>query len=295
MQKYFIDTKIPEDMVFYSDPKLYYTSIVEEKDNIYPRIMHKHDELLEILFIVSGKGHYFIGGTCYPVKKGDILIINSGVIHDEQIGQNEGLSIYCCAFKEMHLFPLRKDALIDDEKSPVFPSQDHFYEIKELFEMLFSMAQKKANFYEQISQNLGKTLISIIYYGVLKTSRIESKKGMAVEPLAFRVKRYIDENFSEPLHLQKIAADNYASQYYISHLFSETYGYSPMQYLIRRRIGEAQTLLLMTDKSISYIASLVGYDNVNNFNSAFRKKVGMSPSKYRKKYLKITKESVVKQ
>ncbi|MGM0213138.1 AraC family transcriptional regulator [Enterococcus sp. AZ109] len=292
MEKYFIDTKLPDDMTFYSVPKLYYVSTVEEKDNIYPRIMHRHDDLLEILLIVSGEGHYFIGGTSYHVKKGDVLIINSGVIHDEQINTDEGLSIYCCAFKMLHLLPLRKNALIEDDQNPVFQSSDHFYEIKEIFEILFSMVQKQSNFYEQISQYLGKTLLSLVYYGVLKSSKNDVKAEIAVDPLALRVKRYIDENFSKQLNLQKIATDNHASQYYISHLFSETYGYSPMQYLLRRRIGEAQTLLLITDKSISYIASSVGYDNVSNFNLVFRNKVGMSPGKYRKKYLEIAKEPI---
>lgn len=54
-----------------------------------------------------------------------------------------------------------------------------------------------------------------------------------------------------------------------------------MQYRTRRRIGEAQSLLTSSDFNITYIASVVGYDDPNRFSQVFTKMVGMSPSKYR--------------
>ncbi len=61
-------------------------------------------------------------------------------------------------------------------------------------------------------------------------------------------------------------------------------GYSPMNYIIRRRIGEAQTLLITTKLSITEIAGMVGFSNPNNFNIQFQKQVGLSPREYRKTY-----------
>ena len=54
---------------------------------------------------------------------------------------------------------------------------------------------------------------------------------------------------------------------------------------IRRRIGLAQTLLISTDHSATRIATMVGYDNTNYFNSLFTRIVGTTPIQYRKKYL----------
>ncbi|WP_410429683.1 helix-turn-helix domain-containing protein [Metabacillus litoralis] len=71
------------------------------------------------------------------------------------------------------------------------------------------------------------------------------------------------------------------SQYYISHAFKRTTGYSPMQYVIRRRIGEAQSYLFSTDKTVTEIAYIVGYNSASNFNNAFKKMVNMSPQRYR--------------
>jgi YesN/AraC family two-component response regulator len=50
---------------------------------------------------------------------------------------------------------------------------------------------------------------------------------------------------------------------------------------MRRRIGEAQSLLINTNYNVTMIAGIVGYDNPNYFTTLFSKIVGMSPKKYR--------------
>lgn len=71
----------------------------------------------------------------------------------------------------------------------------------------------------------------------------------------------------------------------LSHLFKEQTGYSPMNYVIRRRIGEAQTLLITTRDPIGEIAGRVGFANPNNFNIQFQKQVGLSLREYRRVYV----------
>ena len=61
-------------------------------------------------------------------------------------------------------------------------------------------------------------------------------------------------------------------------------GVPPMQYVIKRRIGEAQTLLMDTDLPVAVISEQLGYSNPWNFSTAFRKCVGMSPSQYREAF-----------
>mgnify|MGYP002224503495 CR=1 FL=1 len=54
-------------------------------------------------------------------------------------------------------------------------------------------------------------------------------------------------------------------------IFKEETGFSPMQYVTRRRIGEAQNLLINTQLSITEIAANVGYNNSNYFQNVFKK------------------------
>ena len=108
--------------------------------------------------------------------------------------------------------------------------------------------------------------------------------------LGHRVKKFIDQNYTQPITLQTIAEALNTSPYYISHVFKEMSGYSPIQYLLRRRIGEAQTLLITTDYSITEIAGMVGYDTQSYFNMQFTKHVGMPPKKFRQNYIVAEKE-----
>lgn len=61
--------------------------------------------------------------------------------------------------------------------------------------------------------------------------------------------------------------------------------YAPILYVIRRRIGLAQTLLTTTDASITHIAALAGYGDPNYFTRQFTEIVGISPSRYKAQYL----------
>ena len=105
-----------------------------------------------------------------------------------------------------------------------------------------------------------------------------------------RIKEYIDKNYAEPITLQSMGEALNISPYYLSHVFKEMSGYSPMQYLLRRRIGEAQTLLISTDLPVTTIAGMVGYDTQSYFNLQFSKNVGMPPKKYRQNYLVETRQ-----
>ena len=57
---------------------------------------------------------------------------------------------------------------------------------------------------------------------------------------------------------------------------------TPMQYLVERRITNAQVLLETTSYSIAEIGSIVGYENSMYFSRIFKKQKGVSPSEYRK-------------
>ena len=75
-----------------------------------------------------------------------------------------------------------------------------------------------------------------------------------------RIKEYIDAHYLEDLKLADIAEALHINLYYLSHTFKDLTGTSPMQYIIRRRIEEAQTLLLTTNMTITDIAMQCGYN-----------------------------------
>ena len=53
---------------------------------------------------------------------------------------------------------------------------------------------------------------------------------------------------------------------------------------MKRRIGEAQELLMNTNLSIAEVADRLGYSSVCHFNAMFKKNVGMPPGKFRQSF-----------
>ena len=59
-------------------------------------------------------------------------------------------------------------------------------------------------------------------------------------------------------------------------------GFSFNSYLIEYRLKRAAEALRKNDKAIINIANDVGFDNLSNFNRAFKKRYLMTPSEFRK-------------
>lgn len=64
-------------------PRLFSVSRTDEKASAHPRVMHAHDDLVEIVLVRGGESRYFVGGTPYEARRGDLFIFNSRVVHDE--------------------------------------------------------------------------------------------------------------------------------------------------------------------------------------------------------------------
>ena len=128
-----------------------------------------------------------------------------------------------------------------------------------------------------------KLLVIIREYCALHGDTLLSRTDIIVA----QVKSYINTHFDEDFTLQDMADSIRVSPYHLAHVFKEETGYSPKQYTLRRRLGEAQTLLISTRKSVTDIALEVGFGNPSHFNSMFSKYIGMSPSKYRETYINM--------
>lgn len=69
-----------------------------------------------------------------------------------------------------------------------------------------------------------------------------------------------------------------------SALYTERYGVSPVEDLIRLRIQNAKDLLKFSGKSITTIAEETGFSNIHYFSRRFKDSTGMSPTEYIKRY-----------
>ena len=93
--------------------------------------------------------------------------------------------------------------------------------------------------------------------------------------------QYIGAHYMEEISLNDIAASVNISKNTAMRYFAANIGVSPVDYLIKYRIGISCKMLRETSDKISHIAGCVGYENTSYFCRLFRKYVGVSPKKYR--------------
>lgn len=267
-----------------NDPRLLYVADIPPRASVHPRILHAHEDFVEISLIVSGESEYLIHNKRQTIHAGDLLVYNAGVVHDEVSGPDTEIGSYCVAVGGLHMPGLRENALLPDDAGYVFSTGAEFGDIRSICSMMF----RNLSSGEPDADAFCNSLMHALLVKVLTLA-----KGRTVEPtpddephaLGHLVKEYIDQHYMEPITLQSMGEALHFSSYYLSHIFKEMSGYSPMQYLLRRRIGEAQTLLISTDLPVSKIAEMVGYETQSYFNLQFSKHVGMPPKRFRDNYV----------
>lgn len=279
-----IDIKYPSQPTtsFKSKPQLLFVCQAQGEADAIPRVMHSHSDRLEIMFIYEGTGNYIIGGEFYSVKKGDILIFNASNIHDEQPLPSHDLMIYSCGITHLKLNDLPLNYLIAKTQQPVANAGIYTEQIKQIFDSLILHATQTQAIHAEIIHYITLNLLLTVCHLFDKRQQHLSDKKIT---LGQRIKEFLDKYYLEQIDIASISYALNVNRYYLSHSFKAFSGYSPKQYIIRRRLGEAQSLLLNTDDSVAKIASKVGYSNVNNFHDIFEKVIGMSPGKYKKLWL----------
>jgi AraC-like DNA-binding protein len=96
-----------------------------------------------------------------------------------------------------------------------------------------------------------------------------------------RAKDVADGRYREPLDVPALARAAHLSPAHFSREFRRTFGESPHQYLLMRRLERAAALLRNTDYSVARICVTVGLSSVGSFTTSFGRMFGVSPTAYR--------------
>ncbi|MDR1801480.1 MAG: AraC family transcriptional regulator [Lachnospiraceae bacterium] len=265
-------------------PRLVSASNIRFDYSKHTRVLHRHDNLFEILFVRSGSGSYVIENKSYRIQKGDLIICNAGTLHDEVTEENNELWTYSIAIENLKLnSDLPENHLISGKVRPVIATGNYYELFNTMLESIFELLSSGKGLVEELCHYQMMSLLCACLCLINEASDSESAP-IDDSALTMKIRKYIDSHYTEDLSLQSISEKFHITAYYLAHIFKKDLSYSPMQYILRRRIGEAQTLLITTNKTITDVAVSVGFNNPNNFNIQFTKYVGLSPREYRKSY-----------
>ena len=246
-------------------------------------LSHSHP-FVEIALVLKGSGTYTVNAEEYPIAPGDLFFFGSNTIH-YITNATSCLELLTLQFPTSFLIditPVQTVSpnwhLFDSPISMYIPKAeaDPFQQI--IREIQTNLSEEPLNYVAYVNSLVTILAISLLRFAANNNINLTPTKCNTSMLAALA---YIDNNISQHITLQDVAAAAMLSPSYFSSSFKRYTGYSLIDYTNAKRVRLASKLLLNErNMSISEIAMRVGFNNMSNFNRAFRKYIGCTPSEY---------------
>jgi AraC-like DNA-binding protein len=248
---------------------------------------HFHNSY-EIIYVLEGTAQFRIDNKAYSIMPGSIIFINNL--------ENHYLKVKSYPYRRYFILidPLWFQTVIND---PILLSlfknrPSHFKHTMSLnkrmrdlfteqFGVILTEVKNKEIYWELAVESRLKRLLVLLYRNYRDAFPLISyTKPMET---VFQVQKYIEENCTGEISLEKVSKLFYIDKYYLSRLFKETTGFTFKEYLILQRISKAKERLFYTNDTVTKVGSDSGFNNVNHFIRIFKKYTGITPLQYRLK------------
>lgn len=258
----------------------------------FPMHMNEHT-FYEMYLCLSGNVSCFLEGRTYELHPNDILLISSGDVHSPAASHTA--SPYECViiwFNDdffSHLKSIGKDLMACFRHSRqkncrlFHPDQTN---LKRLQAACSSIEQELAGdsfgrhvlTYSSVIEIL--VLLNRAYFEAMDTPYEDVTENKLINQILV----YINEHIADHLTLESIAAKFFISKNHLSHQFKLFTGLPPYQYIKKRRLQIAYSMLC-NGASVTDACEKCGYNDYSNFLKAFRREYRKNPSDIRKRYL----------
>lgn len=247
---------------------------------------HQHN-FYEIYYLLSGHRRFFVEDSIYYVNKGDLVLINKGILHKTSYASDkshENFGFYISRdYMELLFTRFGKENILNCFLKPhmILNTNQRDYVENLLWRIRNEYTGHEVFADELIKSYVNEFLIFLLRFNKqsLPYKENELRSSDMVCELAAK---YITKNYAKPLTLRDVASYVSLSPTYFSKKFMKDTGFGFNEYLSQIRMKHACELLVQTKKTITEIAFLCGYNDSNYFGDVFRKVKGISPSNYRR-------------
>lgn len=125
----------------------------------------------------------------------------------------------------------------------------------------------------------------IVHVAMSVSDELKNARNSSLRQLIAEAKNMVRTDYQDPdVSLDSVCSKLGVSNSYFSSVFKKEVGQSFITYLTDYRMEQAVKLILETNEKSYEIAEHVGYTDANYFSYVFKRKFGMSPSKYRSEH-----------
>jgi len=223
-------------------------------------------------------------GVPYPVKKGDLLAIAPWV---EVYADPNGAKPHG---KYLHIAVKR--SFFDDIAANISRVRGEAFRFErihgrfseQVLDLIGQFQLEYMNFggaYLQMVQSLATQIVFQLIRDLESSDDMHAKD--LANPYISKAISFMLEHYGSSITIGDICNLIYLSPGHFKRVFKQHTGRTPHQYLMDIRLDRSRQLLEQTDYPIEDVAKECGFINAGHFAVAFKRRMNLSPSEYRKK------------
>lgn len=244
---------------------------------------HFHSNI-EVMYVESGQLEVSIDGDKRLLQKGEIAVAESYVVHSLSATDDSDIRVAIIPVNRVPDFGRTHRNLTF--ATPFLKASPRSEAIGTLFRS-FEGGRQDGN--PMIRIGFAYLLLGMLTDALGTTpAPYRSKDGAAV---VGQMLRYMDEHYTEPLTLERLAGELGYHKDYLSRVFNETIHTGFCRYLATMRLRYAVQLIRTTDLSLEEIADRAGFGNPHSFYDIFRETYQCTPGQFRKRIGSRTTEA----
>ncbi len=232
------------------------------------RIGRECSDVACIEYIEKGMGVLHIDGQTFYPEEGDTYFLQIGTNHRYYSDkENPWKKIF------INVSGSLLDSLIEGyglKKVYHFKGLDLSKEMRRIF-----------NLAKENKENSTEEIICILNMIFLKMRNHVRNTNHSFD-LAEQIKEYLRNNAASKFKMEQLCKHISRSESQTIKIFKEAFGITPYAYFLDKKIKLARDMLLNTNLSIKQIAGNLNFADEYYFSNLFKKKVGVSPTRYRK-------------
>ena len=229
-----------------------------------------------IHYVLRGCGVFSVGGKTYHVGTGEAFLICPRELVYYEADDKTPWSYTWIGFSGFKAEECIRQTILPERRVFRYSNEELYHCQQRLVEAL------------QVGAGRELMLASVLYeylYLLLRHYGRSTRRETVIRygnQYVKQIKEYIASSYAEGVQVSDVAEYLQVDRSYLFRLFKEETGKSLQEYLIEFRLRKACELLRMTDYPIGTVACSVGYTDPLYFARLFHKRVGVSPTVYRR-------------
>lgn len=259
-----------------------------------------HGGPLSIKYVTKGNEYYITNRCKYRVTPENFLVLNQWQSYESYIDSEENVESIAVFFMPKYVTNVLTSLITPKDRLLDYPpgnnSDVHIWFLEKLYKsdkiIIPALLGIRNSLQLKSCERILSEQLYFLLEGLMATHRNVLKETSKVEMVrnstraeTYRrlsiAKDYIESCFNEDIKLDTLSKAACMNKYYLLRTFKKFYGKTPHQYLKAVRLNEVKKLLINTNKSISEISSIVGFEFLSSLSQAFYQRFKLTPRAYR--------------